>query len=69
MKRLKLPSGGSVKVHKQVSAQQCTSTGTSITFTRDGKKVTRVIYKNARGTKYVKYDNEWVLVSKLKVIK
>ena len=45
----------------------CTSTGKKVTLTKDGKKITRVVHENQRGTKVVKYNNEWVLLSKLKM--
>jgi hypothetical protein len=43
------------------------STGTSVTFTKDGKKVKRVVHVNARGTKVVKYNGSLIPVSKLRV--
>lgn len=49
------------------SKSKCTSTGKKVTFTKDGKKVTRVVHENQRGTKMVKYNDAWVLLSKLKI--
>ena len=54
-------SGGAKKV------LSCKSTGKKVTFTKDGKKVTRVVHENQRGTKVVKYNDEWILFSKLKM--
>ena len=51
-----------------MTGQQYTSTGVTITFIKDGKTVTRMIRANMKGTKYVKYNNEWILVSKLKTV-
>jgi len=46
-----------------------TSTKTKVSFkTKDGKKVTRVVYTNKRGTKYVKYNDAMVRLSSLKVV-
>lgn len=42
------------------------STKKKITFTSNGGKVSRVVYVNVRGTKYVKHAGAMVLVSKLK---
>jgi hypothetical protein len=44
------------------------STATSVTFTKDGKKVKRVVHVNARGTKVVKYNGSLIPVSKLRVV-
>ena len=38
-----------------------------ITFYKDGKKVTRVVQLNKRGTKCVKYNKELIPISKLKI--
>jgi hypothetical protein len=46
---------------------KCTSTGKTVTFTKDGKKVTRVVHENQRGTNVVKYNDAWILLSKLKI--
>lgn len=53
--------GGQSKAHLK-------STSASITFTKDGKKVKRVVHVNARGTKVVKYNGAIVPVSKLRVV-
>ena len=45
----------------------CTSTGRKVSFTKDGKKITRVVHENQRGTKVVKYKDAWILLSKLKI--
>lgn len=58
--------GGAKKVRKG-STPTCTSTGHKVTFTKDGKKVTRVVHENQRGTKVIKYNDAWVLLSKLKI--
>ena len=61
------------KIRKQIngfrvkSTPTCKSTGKTVTFTKDGKKVTRVVHENQRGTKVVKYNDAWVLLSKLKI--
>jgi hypothetical protein len=46
-----------------------TKTSEHVTFLKDGTQATRVVYKNNRGTKYVKFAKEWILVSKLKTKK
>ena len=58
--------GGS-KQPRKGSTSKCTSTGKKVTFTKDGKKVTRVVHENQRGTKVVKYNDTWILLSKLKI--
>ena len=58
--------GGTPKARKGSDAK-CTSTGKKVTFTKDGKKVTRVVHENQRGTKVVKYNDAWILLSKLKI--
>ena len=42
------------------------STKVKITFTSNGTKVSRIVFVNSRGTKYVKHAGAMVLVSKLK---
>jgi len=59
--------GGGAKKVRKGSTPTCTSTGKKVTFTKDGKKVTRVVHENQRGTKVVKYNDAWVLLSKLKI--
>ena len=44
------------------------NTGDKVVFKKDGKTITRVVFKNKRGTKVVKYKDEWVLFSKLRII-
>jgi len=58
-------AGGGNK--KLSTSSSYTSTGVKATFYKDGKKIQRSIYTNPRGTKVVKYNADWVLVSKLKV--
>lgn len=36
-----------------------------VTFTKDGKSVTRVVHTNGRGTQVVKYRDTWILLSSL----
>ena len=60
-------SGGGSKQPRKGSTSKCTSTGKKVTFTKDGKKVTRVVHENQRGTKVVKYNDTWILLSKLKI--
>ena len=57
--------GGKQKPRKR--SPTCTSTGNTVTFTKDGKKVTRIVHENHRGTKVVKYNDAWILLSKLKI--
>uniref|UniRef100_A0A6C0KXV7 Uncharacterized protein n=1 Tax=viral metagenome TaxID=1070528 RepID=A0A6C0KXV7_9ZZZZ len=58
-KRGKTPAsvGGAKKEYK--------STDTKITFIKNNKEYTRVVYTNKRNTEYVKYENHWIPVSKL----
>jgi len=46
---------------------KCVSTGKKITFTRNGKMVTRIIHEHSNGSKCVKYNDNWVPLSKLKI--
>ncbi len=39
-----------------------------ITFLKDGKKVTRTVYVNKRKTKFVKYNNKEIYLSRLKLV-
>ena len=55
------PRSGGSKVDKYHS------TGNKVEFKKDGKTISRVVFKNKRGTKVVKYKDEWVLFSKLKI--
>jgi hypothetical protein len=59
--------GGKPQKPRKGSTSKCTSTGKKVTFTKDGKKVTRVVHENQRGTKVVKYNDAWILLSKLKI--
>ena len=49
--------GGAKKEYK--------STDTKVTFIKNNKEYTRVVYTNKRNTEYVKYENDWIPVSKL----
>jgi len=49
--------GGAKKEYK--------STDTKITFIKNNKEYTRVVYTNKKNTEYVKYENHWIPVSKL----
>lgn len=62
----KSKNGGARKKATKVAFK---STGKNVTFMKDGKAVTRVVYVNQRGTKSVKYNNEMILLSKLKISK
>jgi hypothetical protein len=64
-----LHGGNKSKIVDRNTKDSYTSTGIKVMFTKDAKKVTRVIHKNSRGTKVVKYDDTWILLSKLKISK
>ena len=49
------------------AGSKCVSTGKKITFTRNGKMVTRIIHEHSNGSKCVKYNDNWVPLSKLKI--
>ena len=49
------------------AGSKCVSTGKKITFTSNGKMVTRIIHEHSNGSKCVKYNDNWVPLSKLKI--
>ena len=50
-----------------MKATGCMSTGKKVMFIKDGKKVTRVVHTNQRGTKLIKYNDAWILLSKVNI--
>ena len=44
------------------------ATKDKVTFMKGGKKITRVVQENKRGTKAVKYENIMVSLKKLKLV-